>query len=899
MKKIFALILSIIMLAGAAVAVLADESPFSDVKTSRWSYEAIRYVYEEKYMDGVGNGKFDPAGTMTRGMVVTVLYRMENSPETEFRDDFSDVKDGKYYSCAVIWAKDNNIVNGVSEGVFDPGGKITREQLATMLYRYADFKYLDTRVNGDLKKFPDADRAHSYAKDALTWATDKGLITGVKSGDTDLLDPRGNATREQFATILMRFGNTNLEYPVSYNDPVIRSHYTEKEYPLVTDADIYVSPDGDDSNPGSFDHPVATFAHAVEMVRTLKETVTDRSIVVALKAGEYHEENITMTAEDSGTKEHPVIYCAYGDGEAVITGGADITEDDLDPISEEEKALFDPKAADLIKKVDLHAIMPGYNYSDVLFGEDGALWIARFPNKYSDTSDCFIEGKETISENEIRVTNSMMQRRIVNKYHTIDGLKLYGYLTTGWFKDTLDVSGYTVDEETGGFDFWIPHPETARMGSLRYGEFPWEYYQSFAFLNMSEDLDADGEYWVDTDTLTMYIYNPKGTYTFTVKDRGINMSGCDYVTFRGLTVKGYREELFRASGVAGLTLNRCRFSVCSSTMAMNISGRRGIDFDTKITECEFSVFAGRVINMSGPCGVTDLFGERCSLLFDNNLVTRTNLIMEWNAAVNVGGCNPAVLSHNEFVDCSYMAICYGGRRNIIEHNVFKNCMYNSQDCGAVYCGNDQGAWGNKIRYNVFYPTVGDRYAVYLDDDEPAAEVYCNLIVGAPVVVHDGRSNDIHDNVFIRTGEMLSTGAMSEVIEAYNAAGGDPNVILENSRANGFYQRWVSFFNTLDADPELKAKYLEAFPEIATLTVDLDRAGESGFVIYPLNYVRNNWYFNEKGGHPITPDIYCAAEGNRYFKLNENPCFAAPAIGDYRIREGSGAPDIRFELAGRY
>ena len=95
MKKIISLILTALMLAGAAVAVFsAEESPFSDVKETRWSYEAINYAVKMGYMNGVGDGKFDPAGSMTRGMVVTVLYRREGSPETTFRDDFTDVKAG-------------------------------------------------------------------------------------------------------------------------------------------------------------------------------------------------------------------------------------------------------------------------------------------------------------------------------------------------------------------------------------------------------------------------------------------------------------------------------------------------------------------------------------------------------------------------------------------------------------------------------------------------------------------------------------------------------------------------------------------------------------------------------------------------------------------------------------
>ena len=137
MKKLFSLIIAVLMLAGTCLSVFADCSAFSDVKTTRWSYSAIVYAVGKGYMNGVGDGKFDPAGPMTRGMVVTVLYRREGSPEVAFRDDFSDVKAGKYYSDAVIWAKDEGVVNGITETTFEPNGKITREQLATMLSRFS------------------------------------------------------------------------------------------------------------------------------------------------------------------------------------------------------------------------------------------------------------------------------------------------------------------------------------------------------------------------------------------------------------------------------------------------------------------------------------------------------------------------------------------------------------------------------------------------------------------------------------------------------------------------------------------------------------------------------------------------------------------------------------------
>ncbi|MBR6290900.1 MAG: S-layer homology domain-containing protein [Clostridia bacterium] len=902
MKKLLSLILAALMLTAAAASVFSASFPFTDVKESRWSYNAVKYAYTSKYMDGVGGGKFDPAGAMTRGMVVTVLYRMEGSPEVEFRPDFSDVKDGKYYSDAVIWAKDNNIVNGVSEGVFDPSGKITREQLAAMMYRFSAYKNYNPMLVGDIEKFPDGDKTHSYAKDPLNWATGMGLVTGVKSGDGDLLDPRGSATREQFATILMRFDST---YPVKYNDPVVQSHYTEKEYPLVTDADIYVSPDGNDSDPGDFDHPIATFARAVEMVRSLKATVTDRSIVVAFKAGEYHEDNITMTAEDSGTKEHPVIYCGYGDGEAVITGGAIIRAEQFEPVDENKRGWFDPEAVDKIKKVNVGEILPSFNAKDVIFGDDGVLWVARFPDKYDDGTDhLLLYAGSTVSENEIRISNPAMKRRVQNTYHTIEGLQLYGYLTTGWYKDTLDTAGYTEDPETHDFDFWIPHPETARLGDLRYKdtgiypEFPWWIYHESCFFNMSEDLNAKGEYWVDPDTLTLYVYDPHGTYTLPVKERAITMNGCDYVTFRGLSVTAYRDKILTASGVVGLTLDRCKFSVSTSTMPMQIWCRGGVTFDTKVTECTFNNFAGRVMEVSGGCGWGDMFSGRGNFLFDNNRVSNTNLVMEWNAAISVGGCDCAVLSHNEFEDCSYMAITYGGCNTVIEYNTFKHCVYNSQDCGVIYCGNAQGDWGNKIRYNLFYPILSEAHAVYLDDDEPAAEIYNNLFIDAGVCIHQGRSNNIHDNIFVHGGVSDVCGGVKEPINQYLETG-DENILLNND----FYQRWKTFLNALDYDPDLKAKFFTAYPELSTLTLDVTRAGEPEFVLFPRNYIRNNRQFKDE---IIDLNIdeedtvgYIVREGNVCYKFTENPCFVNPSAGDYRIVDGSGFPDIRFEKIGRY
>ncbi|MBQ1503514.1 MAG: hypothetical protein IIZ35_05865, partial [Clostridia bacterium] len=637
---------------------------------------------------------------------------------------------------------------------------------------------------------------------------------------------------------------------------------------------------------GDFDHPIASFGRAVGMVRALKETVVGRSVVVAFKAGEYHEENVTMTAEDSGTKEFPVIYCAYGDGEAVITGGVSVTEDAFLPIGEDERSLFPEKAADKIKKTYVGGILPGYGSGDVPFSENGVMTVARYPNKFDDGSDHLMQAGFIPDDDHVRITNSIIKNRI-DGYHTLEGLQLYGYLTTGWYKDTLDTGGYTVDGESGGYDFLIPDTTQARMGRLRHEpEFPSAYYNSIALQNIPEELDHDGEYWVDADTLTMYVYDPRGSYTFPLSDNCIVMDGCDHVTFRGLTLTGYRDKILQGSGIVGLSLDRCRFSVCSSEIAITVNCRAvpETEFAATVTGCDFSVFAGRVLVING------------RYLFDNNRVSRTNLTIEMHAALYVNGT--AVFSHNEFEDCSYMAIGYNGCDNVIEYNTFKNCMYNSQDGGVIYCGQSQGAWGSVIRYNVFYPTEGEKYAVYLDDDKPAEEVCGNILFDTTICVHDGRSNNIHDNVMIRSDVSLSVGGVIELYEEYFKTG-DPGVFLKEARFIDFYTTWKGFLDELDADPVMKERYFSKYPELSKLTADLDRAGDPDFVLYPRNYVRDNIYVTGSEKDVNATDGYSVVEGNKRFTLKENPIFVNPTLGDYRIRDGADFPDIRFEKAGRY
>ena len=185
-----------------AIAVTPD-SPFSDVKDSDWFAEDVEFVYEEGLMQGTSTTTFSPYISTTRGMIVTILYRLEGEPTVTGSCPFTDVKSGSYYEKAITWAAANGVVEGYGNGLFGPDANITREQMAAILYRYSVLKGYDVSVGEDtnILSYNDASSISEYAIPAMQWACGEGLI----QGDANNLMPAGQATRAQVAAILHRF----------------------------------------------------------------------------------------------------------------------------------------------------------------------------------------------------------------------------------------------------------------------------------------------------------------------------------------------------------------------------------------------------------------------------------------------------------------------------------------------------------------------------------------------------------------------------------------------------------------------------------------------------------------------------------------------------------------------
>ena len=188
------------LLPGTALA--AGENPFTDVSASHWAHDDITYVYENDLMNGTDGSLFSPESTTTRAQVVTVLYRLAGQPAADWANPFWDVPASAWFHDAVTWAWENDITGGVSSTHFGAGNAVTREQLATFLYRYAQDQGYDTSARADLSGYSDAGLVSSYATEALSWANATGLIIGTTA---TTLSPKGSATRAQVATILSRF----------------------------------------------------------------------------------------------------------------------------------------------------------------------------------------------------------------------------------------------------------------------------------------------------------------------------------------------------------------------------------------------------------------------------------------------------------------------------------------------------------------------------------------------------------------------------------------------------------------------------------------------------------------------------------------------------------------------
>ena len=930
MKKLISLFIATIMLAGTFASMhVSAATVFSDVEADRWSAASVRYAVNKGYMNGVGGDLFDPEGSLTRAMVATVLWRRQGSPAPAAPGGFTDVPADEWYTDAVAWAKDAGVVRGLTETTFGPDEYITREQLATMLFRFSTNAPVSVPERADLEPFADDEKVSSWAEEPVEWAVEAKLINGT---DGNRLDPEGYATREQFAAVIERYDDTFI---LKYNNPVIRSHYTEKEYPLVGGADIYVATDGDDENPGTFDKPLATFGGAVAKVREIKAAKAEGDIVVAFKAGTYGPVEAELTPEDGGSQDQRIIYCKYGDGEVVFDNGATVAEDEFEPISKEERSMFQEKHADRIKKVDLSSRIgeiPGFD-DFALFGDAKYCYPARFPNIYENGSDQFMAAGETYDADTTLSTlfifNPILSRRIASySERMVKEMLLYGYIVRGFRKDVFTVESYDAENSL----LTVGYGSSSEFGKkLRDG---WRDANGLGIRTIVEnvpyELDTPGEYWVDRQTGTLYVYAPEGNYHVPLPHgekrlRGVVKYDTDdgypasegycavyaedtgYLTFRGIHFTNNAGEFFMGFRTSGFEFDRCRFDRCT--------GRNQLLFEyslpdaplgLRVTDSNFDLCTGRHIYVFDEAGGPERFTNRSEILVDNCSFSYSNLVYDAEGAVNLHNCSGGLVSHNLFENCYRYAVMFTGSCDVtVEYNDFESAMINSDD-GGVTRGCLDVIGNCVVRYN-FYNSIADggsvgRMAHYCDNCDCGTLMYSNLIFdGGEVVYHGaGRDNVLADNVMIGREVGSSCGSLTDTV----VEDGEEKTIVSGTWISDLVvSNWRTVFTYAETVPGYAEALEQRRPGALSLSLDPDDIGNKNSVLAPTNTFKGNLFVNQKaeiklnfGGNAAD---YCTVEGNVAYTFDENPVFVNPTIGDYRIRDGVDFPDIHFEEIGRY
>ena len=920
-KRILSFFLAAIMIATtlAAGMTVQAELPFNDTD-GHWGVSAIEYVVENGLMNGVGNGEsFAPNMSLTRGMVVTVLYRDNGSPKADFKGTFLDVAEGAYYTAAAEWAYEKKIVNGTGTddwGVpyFSPDRDITRQELATMFKRYADFKHVDTAKGAtDIASFPDASSVADWAKDAVKWAVGVGLITGKTNGGAATLSPTDKAVRAEFATIIKRFKEAKFEYLLAYESPVVMSTYTELPYPLVEDADVYVAVDGDDKNPGTLSKPLATFEAAKAKVRELRKTAKDE-IKVAFKAGNYGAlDNVQFTSEDAGSENIPVTYCKYGDGDVIFSNGTVFSANDFTVISAGEKGMFPAASADKIKKLSIEGMLQDQlQISNYIFNDtDGLIWLARDLNKNALGQDVYYNNVVygDVNRREALTLTEPMAKK-VQSFEKVDGLMFKGMLLCGWVYSRFEAKSF--DPETNLLyvyterdydlmpDMWegtiVAHGGFATQGRMTTKIF---------FYNLPEFMDAQGEYWIDTDTDTLYVYNPHGNYTFCTNGTMMTLNeGADHISFIGLEFNGANETMVYSNSDY-ITFDRCTFA--------NLGGHyfirgEGINHFTLINSEMYNFVDGGVYIISDADRANIVPADN---VFKNNAFRDFGLSEYWSQAIRIQNDVGCVIEHNEFVNGAHGAIRYDECIDLtIQYNVFDSMMQTTEDYGAIYSIYSTVYRGNVIRYNIFVniSTIGAQtgkstHGIYVDNYSSGQEIYGNVFYdggGDAVCLHMGRDNLVHDNIIISTDEdqfLTSFKGMAEYV--------DNNGNLIDPEAYKSCE-WVAFGMVHLPGPgdEGYGKWYDRWPQLFAYHYDTDRIDEDiNCAFNVVNYVDNNYCFGtapfSTGADPNYKYAWTEGEGNMNFTLDENPIFVNPAIGDYRILEDADFHKIPYEKIGRY
>lgn len=622
-------------------------------------------------------------------------------------------------------------------------------------------------------------------------------------------------------------------------------------------AEFYVAPNGSDRNPGTKDRPFATLERARDLLRLHK--LGPGGATIWIRGGTYHRtDTFTLTADDGGTKESPIVYRAYTGETVVITGGRELTgfRHITDP---EVLGRIEKPCRDKILQCDLKALGIT-NYGELttrgfgrptqpagleLFFRDMRMTIARWPN----------EGWANIAGAPAGPQGGKFSYDgdRPSRWAKSDDVWLHGYWTWDWAESYEKVK--SIDPQAREIATEPPH-----------GVYGYKKGARYYALNILEELDQPGEWYLDRKSGVLYFWPPepvrKGDVWVSLMDKPlITVDGASYITFQGITLEYIRGAAVRVTGgshnlIAGCTLR----SVGNSAAVISGGSDNGI--------------AGCDIYQTGDCGIELSGGDRMTLTPARNFAVNNDIhdfsqwVSTYRPAIQLSGVGNRV-AHNSFHDAPHSAIIFHGNDHILEFNeVYRVCMETS-DAGGFYIGRDFGARGNVIRYNYFHHMgTADVRSVYLDDDASGVRVYGNVFYKAKmgVCIGGGRDNVVENNIFVDCNPSVH-------VDARGLNWAKPTVdglMLERLRAVNYTQ------------PPYSARY----PELVNLYSD-----DPGAPKY--NSIARNVSF---GGKWL--NLHDAA-GEKTITVRDNlvdvdPGFADQSHEDFQLRDDSPAYKLGFK-----
>lgn len=602
--------------------------------------------------------------------------------------------------------------------------------------------------------------------------------------------------------------------------------------------DIFVSPKGDDANPGTAEQPVRTPQRAVELARGLKK----ENKVLYFEDGEYNISALTLTGQDSGLT-------FYAENEAVFNGGLTLNASDFTAYKDNIRVLDLSKYGVTAEKIGQMRAFGQYNtaekydaagslYCELFCGSE-RMTLSRYPNKgedylytgkiidNGDSKEVYTsEGTQTNADWEnmkfprggtFAADQAVVDR--VRSWTNSPEVWMFGYFQYDWADSTTPLK--SVDDGSITTEY-------ASVYGFKEGA---PYY----FFNVFEELDQEGEWYIDRDGLKLYWIPPTGFEQKTIElsletDNLVNIKGANNVTFDGIVFTGTRADAIQGEG-SGLTVRGCTIRNVGGN-AIDLTGDRILVEDNEITA-------------TGKGGVILTGGDRETLTSSENVVTN-NLIHDWSqvyrtyqAAVSLNGVG-GTCSHNEIYNSPHEAITYKGNNHIIEYNVIHDVVLESSDAGAIYSGRSWSDYGNEIRYNCIYNIGSGNFApsaIYFDDALSGQKAYGNLIVNIPgrgFLIGGGRDMTIENNLIINAATPIDYD--DRAIAGIEDGG------------------WFSHANTPEStlwqtlkEVDIHAEaWQKAYPQLSQLSDDFNNTDAPSFAANPAgSSVKNNVMINEK------------------------------------------------------